>query len=65
MLKKLIDWLVKRKVIEPRFYPEYPTLSKEYVDALRGLADKKVNQRFLTGPGAGEMLFKYRLCWHR
>lgn len=32
-------------------YPEYPSIDDEYVDALKELADKKVNRRFLTsGP---------------
>ena len=63
MLKKLIDWLVERRIIEPRFDPKYPTMSKEYVDALRHLADNKVNKRFLIGPGA-RLFFRYRLCRH-
>lgn len=63
MFKKFIDWLVEREIIEPRFYPEYPNTSKEYVDALRNLADKKVNRRFLIGP-SGKLFFRYQLCRH-
>ena len=59
-LKKCFSFLKKHGVVEPMFDANYPEYSREYVEALTRLADNKVNQRFLMGPG-GKFFPRYRI----
>ncbi|MDO8492822.1 MAG: hypothetical protein Q7S34_04230 [bacterium] len=59
--KKFFDFLLNRGVIEPRFDSKYPGLSKEYVGAVKKLADNKVNMRFLTSDPPGPIFPRYKI----
>ena len=38
----------RKRRIRVKKYPEYLNINDEYIDALKEMADKKVNRRFLT-----------------
>lgn len=59
-IKKCTDLLIKYGIIEPLFSNRYPSIRKDYVEAVTRLAHNKVNRRFLIGPSRPSFL-RYKI----
>ncbi len=60
LLKTLREWLERLGILEPVFDTDYPSLAREYVRAVKELADGKVNRRFLMDAHSGAGFWRYK-----
>ncbi|KKU81204.1 MAG: hypothetical protein UY07_C0024G0024 [Parcubacteria group bacterium GW2011_GWA1_47_8] len=58
-------WVVRKGlekgILEKNYDEKFPSLSKEWCEAIKRLADLKINERFLTGGRQIYWFNKYRI----